>query len=207
MLDRMPDPMLKLLAMMILSSASQDDPISKQKASIEAQKAALGSQRAAVRRQAHMSPDAGGAFFVTFDSAQPASAGCEPLPLLRRQTLIDQASRRAGIRPELLEAVMEQESGFRPCSVSVKGAVGLMQLMPATSAKLGVVDPFDPDQNVAGGASLLKELFDRYSGDLNRVLGAYNAGAARVDEAGGVPAIPETTSYVENILGRLLMKN
>ncbi len=78
-----------------------------------------------------------------------------------------------------------------------------MQLMPGTAAEFGVRDPFDPAQSLAGGAALLKQLLTRYSGDLNRVLGAYNAGPARVDEADGIPAIPETVNYVEKILGKL----
>jgi len=78
-----------------------------------------------------------------------------------------------------------------------------MQLMPATAMDLGVRNPFDPAENLAGGAALLKQLMTRYSGDLNRVLGAYNAGPSRVDAADGVPAIPETISYVDKILGKL----
>ena len=78
-----------------------------------------------------------------------------------------------------------------------------MQLMPETAEELGVDDPLDPDQNIQAGAALLKKLMDRYGGDINRALGAYNAGPRRVDEAGGVPAIPETMKYVEGILGRL----
>jgi soluble lytic murein transglycosylase-like protein len=198
---------LLILHLAAFAGVAQDDAIGRQRASIESQKAAMSTQRASVRRQAKMSAPVAGAFFETFDPEPEDSAECEPLPLLRRRSLIDRSAKREGIRPELIEAVMEQESGFRPCSVSSRGAVGLMQLMPATSTKLGVSDPFDSEQNVAGGAALLKELLDRYSGDLDRVLGAYNAGTVRVDEAGGVPAIPETTRYVEKILGRLLRKD
>jgi soluble lytic murein transglycosylase-like protein len=78
--------------------------------------------------------------------------------------------------------------------------------MPSTAEEFGVNDAFDPDENVGAGAALLKQLMQRYGGDLNRVLGAYNAGASRVDQAGGVPAIPETMKYVEGILGRLEKK-
>jgi soluble lytic murein transglycosylase-like protein len=116
---------------------------------------------------------------------------------------MDSAAQKSGVSVQLLEAVVQQESGFRPCSVSPKGAMGLMQLMPATAEEMGATDPFDPDQNVEAGARLLKVLMDRYGGDLNRVLGAYNAGPKRVDDAGGVPAIPETIKYVEGILGKL----
>lgn len=75
--------------------------------------------------------------------------------------------------------------------------------MPQTAMGLGVSDPLDPAQNLAGGATLLKQLLVRYGGDLNRVLGAYNAGASRVDAANGVPRIPETLDYVERIMGTL----
>jgi soluble lytic murein transglycosylase-like protein len=196
-----------VIAQLVMMFLAQSDAVAKQKAAVDSQVAALAAQRASVRRQARLAPARQSAFFVTFDEGSEATQDCEPLPLLRRRSLIDNAAQRAGIRPDLIEAVMEQESAFRPCSVSSKGAVGLMQLMPATSQKLGITDPFDPDQNVAGGAMLLKDLFDRYSGDLNRVLGAYNAGTVRVDEAGGVPAIPETSNYVEKILNRLLQKD
>ena len=98
---------------------------------------------------------------------------------------------------------MRQESAFKPCAVSAKGAMGLMQLIPGTAAGLGVKDPFDPEQNVLGGAKLLKQLMDRYSGDLSMTLSAYNAGTRPVDAADGVPMIPETIDYVSRILARL----
>jgi soluble lytic murein transglycosylase-like protein len=98
---------------------------------------------------------------------------------------------------------MKQESGFRPCAVSPKGAIGLMQIMPATAAQFNVKNPFNPKENVDVGARLLKELLGRYNGNLAFALGAYNAGPSRVDEAGGVPNIPETTDYVERILSSL----
>ena len=120
--------------------------------------------------------------------------------------LVEGAAKRAGIDAGLLQAVAEQESAWRPCAVSVKGAQGLMQLMPGTAADLGVRDPFDAEQSLDGGAALLKKLLTRYSGDLNRVLGAYNAGPARVDAAQGVPEIPETMQYVDKILNKLALK-
>jgi soluble lytic murein transglycosylase-like protein len=150
-----------------------------------------------------MAPSVDGSFFVTLDASSRAISECDPLPLLRQRQLMDSAAQKSGVSVQLLEAVVQQESGFRPCSVSPKGAMGLMQLMPATAEEMGATDPFDPDQNVEAGARLLKVLMDRYGGDLNRVLGAYNAGPKRVDDAGGVPAIPETIKYVEGILGKL----
>jgi len=87
--------------------------------------------------------------------------------------------------------------------VSKKGALGLMQLMPATVVGLNVEDPFDPKENVDAGARFLKQLLQRYGGDVALALGAYNAGPARVDAAGDVPAIPETMDYVNDILTQI----
>jgi Transglycosylase SLT domain len=181
--------------------AWQSDSLERQRAAIEKQRVAIELQRNAVRRQVQLAPAVAGSFFVISDPADPNP--CPPLPVMRQQALVDSASRKTGVPAGLLTAVIQQESGFRPCSVSEKGAVGLMQLMPSTAEDFGVKDALDPDQNVEAGAALLKTLLERYGGDLNRVLGAYNAGPRRVDEAGGVPAIPETMKYVEGILGRL----
>lgn len=77
-----------------------------------------------------------------------------------------------------------------------------MQLMPATAVQLGVADPFDPKQNIEGGTHLLKQLLTKYNGDMALALGAYNAGAGRIDREGGLPEIPETVNYVSEILNR-----
>jgi soluble lytic murein transglycosylase-like protein len=81
--------------------------------------------------------------------------------------------------------------------------MGLMQLMPATVQELGVRDPFDPAENLSSGARLLKQLLTRFGGDTALALGAYNAGPGRVEESGGVPEIPETLHYVQQILSQL----
>jgi hypothetical protein len=99
----------------------------------------------------------------------------------------------------------EQESAFRPCAVSQNGAQGLMQLMPATAEQFGVRNPFDIQDNVGGGARFFKELLTRYTGNVSLDLGAYKAGPSKVDQAGGVPAIPETTNYVREILRKLAL--
>lgn len=133
---------------------------------------------------------------------QPASspsASCDPLPAADVDRLAGTAAQTHGIEPDLLKAVMRQESGFRPCAVSPKGAMGLMQLMPATAGQFQVADPFDPAANIDAGARYLKQLLDRYGGDLKRALSAYNAGPARVDKQ-GVPAIAETQEYLRRIL-------
>jgi soluble lytic murein transglycosylase-like protein len=118
--------------------------------------------------------------------------------------MIDVAAQRESVDPQLVREVARQESGFHPCAVSPKGAEGLMQLMPATQIQLQVRNPFSAQESLDAGTKLLKQLLDRYQGDLSQALSAYNAGAARVDEAGGVPNIPETQNYVSTILNRLM---
>lgn len=127
---------------------------------------------------------------------------CDPLPKADLDKLVDQGSQQ-GVKAELIRAVIAQESGGRPCAVSWKGAQGLMQLMPATSEQLGVKDPFDPRQNVEAGTKLLKQLMTKYNNDVSLALAAYNAGEGRVDRDGGVPQIPETQNYVNDIQSKL----
>ncbi len=115
---------------------------------------------------------------------------------------IAELSRRFDLSPSLLEAVVWQESRWRPNSVSQAGARGLAQLMPGTAQYLGV-DPDDPMENLEGGARYLREQLDRFDGDLEKALAAYNAGPGRVIRAGGVPDIYETKQYVAAIMGRL----
>lgn len=116
--------------------------------------------------------------------------------------LIEQAARRHGLEPALVEAVVAVESGFRPDAVSRKGAVGLMQLMPGTAAELGVADPFDPDANLDGGSRYLSRLLTAHGGDLRKALAAYNAGPGAVRRHEGVPPYPETRGYVDRVLRR-----
>ena len=127
-------------------------------------------------------------------------------PLLRQTSAFDEhiraAAQKYGLAPPLLKAVMAVESNFNPAAISQKGATGLMQLMPETARDMFVYDILDPKQNIEGGARYLRHLHDRFGGDLERVLAAYNAGAERVRRSGGaVPAIPETQAYVRKVLG------
>lgn len=116
--------------------------------------------------------------------------------------LLTRIAARYSLSPALLEALVWQESRWRHDAVSPKGAVGLTQLMPATARELGV-DPRDPVANLEGGARYLRAMLDRFDGDVVKALAAYNAGAARVERAGGIPAIRETQGYVAAILARL----
>lgn len=131
------------------------------------------------------------------------TANCPPVPKMDLQAMVEREAKRNELSETLLHAVIEQESANLPCAVSPKGAMGLMQLMPATAETLQVKDPFDPAENIAAGSRFLKSLLDRYKGDMAKALAAYNAGPGRVDRDGEVPDIPETQNYVGRILSRV----
>lgn len=109
------------------------------------------------------------------------------------------AAARHNVDPNLVRAVVKVESNFNSNAVSRKGAMGLMQLMPATARQLKVKNPFDPDQNVDAGVRHLKQLLENYGGDVNLTLAAYNAGAGAVARSSGVPRYAETQNYVRRI--------
>jgi soluble lytic murein transglycosylase-like protein len=116
--------------------------------------------------------------------------------------LADDAARKFSLPESFVRSVMQVESAFQPAAVSPKGAIGLMQLMPATARDLGV-DPLDPRQNAEGGAAYLRDLLARYESDPNQVLlalAAYNAGPAAVERYHGVPPWPETRQYILRVL-------
>ncbi|MFL6726607.1 MAG: lytic transglycosylase domain-containing protein [Sphingomicrobium sp.] len=117
-------------------------------------------------------------------------------------TALTQAASAANVSPTLLASLVWQESRWNPQAVSPKGAIGLAQLMPATARGLGV-NPSDPAQNLVGGARYLRQLLDSFDGNVEKALAAYNAGPARVRNAGGIPAIAETRAYVSSIVRRV----
>jgi soluble lytic murein transglycosylase-like protein len=133
------------------------------------------------------------------ESAQPSPPPA-PVPPAQLDALIEQHATTWQIDPALVKAVIANESGFDANATSNAGAQGLMQLMPQTAASLGVRDPYDPAQNVAGGVRYLRGLLDRFGGNLHLAVAAYNAGPGAVEKYGGVPPYAETRNYVENVL-------
>jgi|GEM_PF-1600649 len=113
---------------------------------------------------------------------------------------IVEAANRYGIEPALLFGLVQQESGFNPNAQSPAGAVGLTQLMPGTAAALGVSNPLDPREALEGGARYLAQLLREFNGNVELALAAYNAGPGAVRAAGGIPPIPETQTYVADVL-------
>ena len=122
-----------------------------------------------------------------------------PLPAKDAATLVRDAARRTGLPPALVESVARVESNLRPDAVSPKGALGVMQLMPAT-AKALEADPHDTAQNIDAGARLLRDLLIKYDGDVVKALSAYNAGAGAVDRYRGMPPYAETQDYVDKVI-------
>lgn len=122
------------------------------------------------------------------------------VPAIPFGELIVEAALRNGLDPALVASVIAVESRFDPRAVSRKNAQGLMQLLPGTAARLGVRDPFNPQENVAAGTRYLAELLERFSGDLRLALAAYNAGPERVEQFRGIPPFRETQDYVERVL-------
>ncbi|MCU0822513.1 MAG: lytic transglycosylase domain-containing protein [Spirochaetes bacterium] len=110
-------------------------------------------------------------------------------------------AKTSSLPPSLVNAVIKTESGYNPAAVSPKGAMGLMQLMPATIRELGISNPFDVRENLSGGVTVLKKLMDKYSWDYRKALAAYNAGEAAVDESGDIPAYKETRDYIKKVIG------
>jgi soluble lytic murein transglycosylase-like protein len=116
--------------------------------------------------------------------------------------VIERAAETAGLDPDLVRAVVKTESNFNAQAVSTAGAMGLMQLMPGTARDLGVKDPFDPVENVFGGAKYLGDMLKRYAGDLNKALAAYNWGPGNLDRnlASGSGFMPEETrNYISRV--------
>jgi len=120
------------------------------------------------------------------------------------QEIVGQVSQKYNVDQKLVMALIKQESNFNTTAVSRAGAMGLMQLMPATAKTLGISNPFSAEQNIEGGVKHLRHMLDKYNGNLILALAAYNAGGGSVDKYGGVPPFPETQNYVKKILSNYL---
>jgi hypothetical protein len=128
------------------------------------------------------------------------AAGFPARPTTDLAAVVNEASGRYRLDPDLVNSVIKAESDFNPRAVSPKGAQGLMQLMPGTASQLGVMNAFDAQSNVEGGTRYLRELLERYNFDLVKALAAYNAGPQRVEQFGGVPPYYETRAYVARVV-------
>lgn len=144
-------------------------------------------------RQAVQTEKASGSFREAFKGAAAGST------MVSMDEIFDEASSRYGVSVNLLKAVAKAESNFNPNAVSKAGAIGVMQLMPATARSLGVCDPYDARQNILGGAKYLKENLERFGGNVNLALAAYNAGPNSVQKYGGIPPYKETQNYVKTV--------
>lgn len=154
------------------------------------------------RRIAQISRDVeqGGQFdAVVLQRLQPSGTSNAPVDRASVEALAHREGRRYNVEPELIEAIVSNESGFDPAATSPVGAQGLMQLMPATARSLGVTDAYDPAQNVAAGARYLRGLLDRFK-RVDLAVAAYNAGPYAVERHGGIPPFAETQAYVRAVL-------
>jgi soluble lytic murein transglycosylase-like protein len=201
--------------------AVMPQPSQAMRESLRKQRASLASQWQAVRRQMAEKSSAVAITPAHFIDPLPAwtpplnplalpvraavwnPADCPALEAEKVSELVAAAAEKQSLDPALLRAVIKQESGFKPCAVSPKGAQGLMQLMPSTAQDLHVADAFDPRQNVQAGAAYLRQLLSRYKGDLRLALVGYNAGPRRADQPPGTPYPLETQDYVASIFAAL----
>jgi soluble lytic murein transglycosylase-like protein len=176
--------------------AAMDASLSKQRAAVQTQARTVGTHMVPWTPPTASAP-------VRMPSIMFEQPQCDPVTQPELSLMIDSAAQKNGVAPSVIREVARQESGFRPCAVSPAGAQGLMQLMPSTQDQFKVIDPFSPVASLDAGTKLLKQLLDKYHGDLSLALSAYNAGSGTVDKAGGIPNIAETQNYVTRIMNRL----
>ena len=142
-------------------------------------------------------------YINTGDSATPSHSSrifsSSTLPPAEISRLVEQTAERHDVDPELVHAIIQVESDYDPGAISNKGAMGLMQLVPATAQRFGVQNLFDPKQNIEGGVTYLRHLLDLFQGDLELSLAAYNAGENSVLRRGGIPGFTETRNYIRKV--------
>jgi len=136
------------------------------------------------------------------DTSGSSDLRYRPLTRAEIDKYVDELAKKHNVDPALIRAVIAAESGYDPSATSRKGAQGLMQLMPDTAQQLGVHDAYNAKENLEAGVRYLRALLDKYNGDLDKALAAYNAGEGAVERAGGVPNIRETQNYVRRITDR-----
>ncbi len=124
------------------------------------------------------------------------------IPQIKR--IVNSYSKRIGVPPSLVNAIIERESGYNQFAISNKGAMGLMQLMPKVIEEFGISNPFVPDENIRGGVSYLKRLLVKYGWDYKKALAAYNAGERVVDKRMGIPPYKETRDYIKRVINSYL---
>lgn len=135
-----------------------------------------------------------------YPSAAPASSAAETYSSNELDHIFEEAAATYGVSVNLLKSIAKAESGFQTNAVSSAGAVGIMQLMPATAASLGVTNSYNAKENIMGGARLISQLLAKYNGNTSLALAAYNAGSGNVDKYGGIPPFTETQNYVQKVL-------
>ncbi len=136
---------------------------------------------------------------ISYSEHQTVFEGTEDKEIYPFYTIIEDASNRYQVEPELIQAIIMAESSYNPRAISKKGACGLMQLMPATAEALGVEDSFNPEHNIYGGVKYFKQLLDRFDGNTKMALAAYNAGSTKVIQYNGVPPFKATRVYIEKV--------
>jgi soluble lytic murein transglycosylase len=125
-----------------------------------------------------------------------------PSPETDYEYIIREKSAKYEIEPSIIKALINAESGWNPKAVSNKGAIGLMQLMPSTASEMNINNPYDPEENIEGGTRYLRMMLNRFNGDLDLALAAYNAGPATVEKNRGIPAFTETKKFVKKVLSK-----